>query len=163
MLRELRGDPDRYTPPHLRGGFYTPSTRTSPTSPTSPTFCEDAKFTSRIQYDEPNCENCHKMESQCLDPGLCARVQLLLGPTPEFSWSSTASSSPGGTVHSYERFKSLTSTSRLAVCDQQEANLFSAYKQRLLLRDLHQWKFSWSDFYLKFFTSNFRRCNSCRC
>jgi hypothetical protein len=142
MLRELRGDPDRYTPPHLRGGFYTPSTRTSPTSLTSPTFCKDAKFTSRVQYDEPACENCHKMESQCLDPGLCARVQLLLGPTPEFSWSPTSSPSPGGTVHSYERFTTLTSTSRLAVCDQQEANLFSAYKQRLLLRDLHQWKFS---------------------
>ena len=46
MLRELRGDPDRYTPPHLRGGAYKPSSRTSATSPTSPTFCQDAKSSS---------------------------------------------------------------------------------------------------------------------
>ena len=137
MLRELRGDPDRYTPPHLSGGFFKSSTRTSPTSPTSPTFYKDAK-TSYVQYDESNCENFRKFENQCLDPGLRQDVRLRAGPSPEFSWSSTSSSSPGSGAQSYERFTTLTSTSRLAVCDQQDADLFSAYKQRLLLRDLHQ-------------------------
>jgi len=64
MLRELRGDPDRYTPPHLRGGkgFYTPSTRTSPTS-SSATFYQDAKISSQVQHDESFCENLRKIET----------------------------------------------------------------------------------------------------
>ena len=175
MLRELRGDPDRYTPPHLRGGAYKPSTRTSATSPTSPTFCQDVSTSSETisspassssvrdypdrytpphlrgcpyttssrtpstsrtsptfykdaknshaQYDESNCENIHKFENQCLDPGLRQDVQIRAGPSPEFSWSSTSSSSPGSGAQSYERFTTLTSTSRLAVCDQQDADL----------------------------------------
>ena len=140
-LRELCGDPDRYTPPHFRGGFYKSSTRTSPTSPTSPTFYKDAK-TSYVQYDESNCERFRNFEDHSLDPGLRQDVRLRAGPSPEFSWSSTSSSSPGSGAQSYERFTTLTSTSRLAVCDQQDADLFSAYKQRLLLRDLHQLTFS---------------------
>ena len=92
-FRGLAGGGGKYTPPHLRGDSYTSSTRTSPT-PASPTFCQDAKFQPHAEHHEQICENFRKNESRRSDPVLCQRVQLLVSAPPEFSWSSTSSSSP---------------------------------------------------------------------